>query len=104
MGATERLAKVALQPISAPHEKARPSAACGQEVTRFINGEKGTTPNEAIPSLIENVLKLNSTARPIRARTTRNATAAPIVTRPDGNGRLRVRSTPASSLRSRMSL
>ena len=35
---TDEGAKVALQPISAPHEKARPSAACGHEVTRFING------------------------------------------------------------------
>ncbi len=28
----------ALQPISAPQEKASPSTACGQEVMRFISG------------------------------------------------------------------
>ena len=36
--ASARPPKLAAQPISAPQEKARPSTACGQDVTRFISG------------------------------------------------------------------
>jgi len=60
--------------------------------------------SEPKPRTIEKPLKQSSTASPTSDCATRNADALFTLARPEGSGRPRVRSTPASSLRSRMSL